>query len=232
MNKKIFFGVGILIFVLAGMIFLPKVVVDNVVLDYCDKDFCVGEGNNDTNVDLFVSSINYSPSIDDLAKKNPGEFFVEPVIGGANSSSEIVNRIYLRNSKGYMTGECEFVYPNKTGCDLSGLINQDYYTVEVRVDVKNAFDEKYRDNNIFKESFYFGLESIAYIEFKEAISKVSFEKDFCSGCYVEGKCLPLGYNDEGIFCSSNGLKKQYMLGQECEFDFECMSLKCSEGRCE
>ncbi len=54
----------------------------------------------------------------------------------------------------------------------------------------------------------------------------------CSGCIVDGKCLPLGYRVAGSFCLLNGsLGLQKREAELCENHFECSSNVCASGKC-
>ncbi len=54
----------------------------------------------------------------------------------------------------------------------------------------------------------------------------------CSGCIIDGRCVPLGYRVIGNYCLLNGsLALQKVDSELCENHFECNSNLCVSGKC-
>jgi hypothetical protein len=54
----------------------------------------------------------------------------------------------------------------------------------------------------------------------------------CNGCELEGKCYPMGYRKEGMYCSDNNeFIFQLGAGGGCENSFECKTNLCIDSEC-
>jgi hypothetical protein len=54
----------------------------------------------------------------------------------------------------------------------------------------------------------------------------------CSGCLWKDKCYPIGFREEGKYCSSNEEFNDYLpAGAACDNSFECKSNVCVSGEC-
>ncbi len=55
----------------------------------------------------------------------------------------------------------------------------------------------------------------------------------CSGCQVEGRCLPFGIRISNKFCDiDSSMKEQVADGQACQNSYECISNFCASSICE